>query len=205
MTPYYEHGGITIYHGDCREVLPTLRGDLVFADPPYGVGKAAWDASFPSEWMPLAAECADLALAVTPGIVNILDMPKHIGPQVYRWTLSVRISNALVRSAIGFGNWIPCLVYSRVGESVYACAQDAGEISIKGVMPQHPSPKPMSAMRWFLRRLPGHSVIDPFAGSGTTLVAAKALGMRAIGIEIEERYCEIAAERLAQEVLEFSA
>jgi site-specific DNA-methyltransferase (adenine-specific) len=67
----------------------------------------------------------------------------------------------------------------------------------------HPCPKPLRWMTWAtsLASLPGETVLDPFAGSGTTLLAAKSLGRRAIGIEIEERYCEIAAQRCSQEVL----
>jgi site-specific DNA-methyltransferase (adenine-specific) len=70
-------------------------------------------------------------------------------------------------------------------------------------MPDHPSPKPFAAMRWILSRLPNGDVIDPFMGSGTTLRAAKDLGRKAIGIEIEERYCEIAAKRMSQSVFDF--
>ncbi len=202
MKPYYDDGkGIVIYHGDCREVLPAVKADLVFADPPYGVGKAGWDGEFPTEWLALAAAAAEKSLAITPGIVNLLSVPRVLGEHAYRWAMSVRVVNALVRGAMGFGNWIPCLVYARDGVSIYSCAQDATEIAIRGAMPDHPSPKPIDAMRWFLSRLPGESVVDPFMGSGTTLVAAKERGRRAIGIEIEERYCEIAARRLSQEVL----
>jgi site-specific DNA-methyltransferase (adenine-specific) len=70
----------------------------------------------------------------------------------------------------------------------------------------HPCPKPYSAWRWLLERCSDENtvVLDPFCGSGTTLVAAKDLGLRAIGIEIEEHYCEIAAKRLSQEVLTFA-
>lgn len=71
--------------------------------------------------------------------------------------------------------------------------------------PDHPSPKPLTVMRWLVSRLAAvdQTVIDPFAGSGTTLVAAREQGIRAIGIEREERYCELIVDRLAQDVLDF--
>jgi DNA modification methylase len=68
---------------------------------------------------------------------------------------------------------------------------------------EHPTQKPLSLMKWCLKFVPIGVVVDPFAGSGTTLIAAKELGRRAVGIEIEERYCEIAAKRLSQEVFNF--
>jgi len=202
VKPYYSEDGCTIYHGDCREVLPSLREYVLFADPPYGVGKADWDATFDLDWLAAASDASDV-MAITPGNRGILSMPERVGPQSYRWTLSIRIINALTRGDFGFANWIPCLVYSRPGASIYAEAQDATEIAIRGQMPEHPSPKPFAAMVWILSRLPDGSVIDPFMGSGTTLRAAKDLGRKAIGIEIEEKYCEIAAKRLAQKVFSF--
>ena len=68
----------------------------------------------------------------------------------------------------------------------------------------HPTQKPLALIKWCLRQFPGvETVLDPFMGSGTTLVAARQFGYAAVGIEIEERYCEMAAERLAQGVLDF--
>ena len=183
-------------------MLPTLHETVLFADPPYGVKKAFWDSEFNLDWLPLAAEASEV-MAITPGTRSLLLMPQEVWPQRYRWTLSVRIVNALVRGDFGFANWIACLIYSREETSIYAEAQDATEIAIRGMMPEHPSPKPYDAMRWILSRMPDGGVLDPFMGSGTTLRAAKDLGRRAIGIEIEEKYCEIAAKRLSQEVFSF--
>ena len=69
----------------------------------------------------------------------------------------------------------------------------------------HPSPKPLRLMRWLVKSIDAGTILDPFMGSGTTLRAAKDLGRKAIGVELSERYCEIAAKRLAQEVLPFGA
>jgi site-specific DNA-methyltransferase (adenine-specific) len=199
VKPYYEDAahGIVLYHGDCRDVLPTLeRVDLVLTDPPYGVGKAEWDKAFDTGWMEPAAAVTSGILGVMPGNSNLILLPATIGELAYKWTLSVHVVNALVRGAVGFGNWIPCALYAREVVSIYSCNQDAGRIAISGEMPDHPSPKPIAAMRWLLERIPGELILDPFAGSGTTLVAAKQLGRRAIGVELEERYCEVAAKRL---------
>ena len=202
MQPYYERDGITIYHGDCREVLPTLEPvDLVLTDPPYGVGRAAWDDALPLWWMDDAARLAPV-LGVMPGVPNLLRLPHEIGRLTYRWTLAAHIVNGMTRGAMGYGNWIPCLVYAADSVSIFRQSSDAGRVVIgRDTKPDHPSPKPYEAMRWFVSSLPGGLILDPFMGSGTTLRAAKDLGRRAIGIEIEERYCEIAARRLEQQVL----
>ena len=213
MKPYYESGGITIYHGDWRDVLPSLSAvDLVMTDPPYGVEKQArtyhkrsgvaegWDAEFDTAWM---AEAARLTtrLAVMPGVVNLPRLPLQVGNLSYRWTLVAHVTNGMTRGALGYGNWIPCAVYLADGESAYAQQSDIKDVAVSGPKPEHPSPKPYAAMEWFVSRLPGELVLDPFMGSGTTLLAAKNLGRKAIGSEINEAYCEIAVKRLSQEVL----
>jgi len=285
MKPYYEEpeNGITIYHADCRDVLPTFgddTADLVFADPPYGVGKADWDNEFDLDWMKEAARVAPV-VAVTPGVWNLTRMPETVGAADYRWTLAAHLRNGRGRGALGRGNWIPCVVYSR-DESVkwtrrfrQWCTHnsitaddlsdatetsdmagwwlsdlphraqiptaenwqkirarfdpptgldefvDAADPMVPGVdsasfvvatepMPEHPSPKPLNVMRWMLERIPGYrlssrGILDPFMGSGTTLRAAKDHGRRSIGIEIEERYCEVAVQRLRQEAFDFGS
>ena len=202
MEPYYQDEYTTIYHGDCREMLPSVRPesvDLVLTDPPYGIRKAAWDESFPTYWLEDCARIARRAIGVMPGINNVVSMPQTIPPFEYRWMLSIHLSNGMTRGLMGFGNWIPVVVYGREGVSLYRPQQDAVSCAVSGVMPDHPSPKPLKAMTWAVDRFEGDSVLDPFMGSGTTLLAAKQLGRKAIGIELDERYCYIAAERLAGE------
>lgn len=218
--PYYEDESVTIYHGDCREVLPNIEADaatLVFADPPYGIGKAErtyhgitgpaaeWDADFPLWWMEDAARIAPV-LAVTPGVSNIVLCPPAVGRLRYRWTLSVHVTNGMTRGAMGYGNWIPCLVYAAEGVSLYQQVSDVARVAVTpGAKPAHPSPKPLAAVSWMLSVLPAGVVLDPFMGSGTTCLAAKNLGRHSIGIEVDEQYCEVAAMRLSQEVLNLGA
>jgi DNA modification methylase len=206
VKPYYEHAGITIYHGDCREVLPTLpRADLVLTDPPYGIGR-------------------DGAVKTTGS---------HGGRKAYEfmgWD-DVRPTQAVFEAVLGAGkecviwggNYFADLLPARSGWLVWDKGQRINqsdgelawtsrdcalriftanrvELMLDGAV--HPTQKPWRVIEWCLSLFPdAEVVIDPFMGSGTTLVAAKDLGRRAIGIEIEERYCEIAARRLAQEVL----
>ena len=193
---YYQDDTVTIYHGDCREITG-LWPDVMLTDPPYGVGKAAWDIHV---WPEPPASLK--AAGIIPGVSNIGTAPDGWRHLTYRWTLAAHLTNGMTRGAVGFGNWIPCLLYAADDVSLFAQAQDCASFAVgREVKPDHPSPKPLNVMRWFLSRLPDGLVLDPFMGSGTTLRAAKDLGRKAIGIEIEERYCEIAAKRCAQEVL----
>jgi site-specific DNA-methyltransferase (adenine-specific) len=223
MKPYYEHCGITIFHCDCREILPTLDPvDLVLTDPPYDerthkgarngfAGRSAID------FEPLI----DL-----DGLVTALISLSR------RWVVafcSVEMIGAYANAAgeawVRSGFWrrpngVPQFSGDRPGQP------GEGVAIMHRVGPKrwnggghhafwvsnieqhgriHPTQKPERLISEMLRQFSdeGETILDPFMGSGTTLRAAKDLGRRAIGIEIEERYCEIAARRLAQEVLPF--
>lgn len=201
IAPYWQSddGALVLYHGDAIDLLPRLGplvADVSFCDPPWGVKKAAWDDAFDLRLVEACATATRSVMAVTPGISNLLSLPRSIGGMLYRWSLSIRLMNGRTRGALGFGNWIACPLFARAEASVYARAQDCTDIVIRGHMADHPDPKPIDAMRWILARLPAGLVLDPSAGSGTTLVAAREAGRRAIGIEIDERHCEVAAARL---------
>lgn len=214
MKPYYEQSGVTIYHGDCREVLPLVSADALVTDPPYGVnfaGKATkhttikpggYTTDDSAEIGPEVVRMALLAVqraAVFPGNRNLFNYPA-----------ARDIGSVYCPSGAGIGPWgftcfHPVLFYGSRASNVL---QPSSIISFATVGDTgHPCAKPMPWLMWLvgLISLSGETVLDPFAGSGTTLRAAKNLGRKAIGIEIEERYCELAAERLQQEVLPLEA
>lgn len=200
MMPYYEHAGITIYHGDCRDILPQLPNvDAVITDPPYGCGKTYLDHAFPTEWYSFVK--ASLVIIIT-GSAGLKDSISLVGDDFVD-VIAARNLNGMTKSSIGFGNWLAAVVAKgtpRRGVNTF-------DFIVDGVMPDHPTPKPKQYMQRLVARVTdeGQTVCDPFMGSGTTLVAAKNLGRKAIGIEIEERYCEIAVKRLAQECFDFGS
>jgi site-specific DNA-methyltransferase (adenine-specific) len=213
MKPYYDHSGVTIYHGDCREILADVKADVLVTDPPYGVGfhgkgtkhtkqsggyLRADDAAIGPEVVRVALTMVVRGL-VFPGSRILFDYPRPDD-----------LGGAYCPSGAGRGRWgftcfNPVLFYgtrpNRPGmlPTTFRSFDLADDVD-------HPCPKPMAWMRWAveLSSLPEETTLDPFCGSGTTLRAAKDLGRRAIGIEIEERYCEIAAKRCAQEVLDLA-
>jgi site-specific DNA-methyltransferase (adenine-specific) len=208
--PYYVDGWVTIYHGDCRDVLPQLDFGAIVTDPPYGVNfaytsryadRAGADYEALIAWLAWHVNHTEWAF-VTPGVANIWRWPAADWVLCWHKPGSTRRADLPqpIRPQGGFNEWEPILVYGR--------PRFMHDVYRLGAGPQpdtelHPCPKPLSLFRWLLGGAPAEDVIlDPFMGSGTTLRAAKDLGRRAVGIEIEERYCEIAARRCAQEVLD---
>lgn len=213
MKPYYEEKGITIYHGDCREILPTIEPvDLVCTDPPYGLDwkSTGFQQNFKTDWQ--SAKAWDMKPED-----SLIELIKQKGKQWIIWG-----GNYFAGS---LGDCKAPLVWDKQtgannfadGEMAFTSFQTgtlrifrhqwcgAFKASERGIRNYHPTQKPVELMKWCIQRAECVSVVlDPFMGSGTTLRAAKDLGLRAIGIEIEEKYCEIAAERLRQEVFDFS-
>lgn len=200
MKPYYQHGGITIYHGDCREVLPELsKVDLVLTDPPYAVdGLYGWN--FDVSWIPDFICSISANKCVTPGITNICRWPQP------RWILAWIKSNSMGPNCLSGPKtvsrncWEPILWYG--GYPLWSPTRDIIHSPIVVQPHGHPCPKPLPLFK-SLARMAAGMILDPFMGSGTTLRAAKDLDLPAVGIEIEEKYCEIAAKRLSQQVFQF--
>jgi site-specific DNA-methyltransferase (adenine-specific) len=244
VTPYYQADGITIYHGDCFDILHDLDGiGAVITDPPYSSGgafrgdrtmstvtkyvnsdTAAYRPEFAGDnrdqrsflaWSSLWLNAA--RRATNPGAVlcsfidwrqlPVLSDAVQAGGWTWRnvatwWKPGVR----MVRGS--FSMSAEYVIHATHGptdadhdgavQNVYKCAPVTGDDK------QHIAEKPVDVMRWVLSVVkPKATVLDPFMGSGATLRAAKDCGHPAIGIEVDERYCEIAAKRLAQGVLDF--
>jgi site-specific DNA-methyltransferase (adenine-specific) len=235
MKPYYSEDGITIYHGDCREVLPQLELEAVcITDPPYGIGRTYGDSydDSPEGYWKWFCPCLEMLRSRFPLLAHT-HRSIHAVAYLMAWdwiavwhkpySAGARIGNSPI-----LPHWEPIFLY---GIYKMGCDRDSfpDVISInpepsparvingttcerqsprsKAVAQSsgHPLPKPTALMKFLISRLSYQKEIicDPFAGSGTTLVASKDLGRRAIGIEIEEKYCEIAAKRLAQKVFAF--
>lgn len=243
MNPYYSHAGVTIYHGDCREILPSLQADAVVTDPPYGDTSLAWDVPVggwanllqaPQVWcfgslrffMEHGAEFSSNGWRYAQEIV----WQKHNGSGFHADRFK-RVHELAVH--FYRGEWGS--LYRDVPKTMDATArtvrrkqrpphtghiergsyasEDGGPRLMRSVVSVrschgeavHPTQKPVGILAPLIQfsSRPGGMVLDPFAGSGSTLIAARDAGRSAIGIEIDERYCEIAAKRLAQGVLPF--
>ena len=255
MRPYYEHAGITIYHGDCRDVLsslPSESADLVWTDPPYGhnnndgdlihrreaaLGHLPCDET-PPLGRPIANDGPEEMRIVVDAALN--DCARILkrdccccccccccggGPKpTFAWLAERMDRNGLSffhavvwdKGGLGMGwryrrNYEMVMVAHRHGGKLKwewdgKGPETANVVRIGKVIPSaedHPTPKPKALIAHFLKLhgKPGDLLIDPFMGHGPTLGVARALGLRAIGIEIDESYCEIAAKRLSQDIL----
>jgi DNA modification methylase len=211
IKPYYDHAGITIYHGDCLEILPELgQVDCVITDPPYGYSySSSWGASWKNTVIKNddSTFVRDKVLSLIPEIPWACFGSWRVRPPKETKTVLVWDKGP----ASGMGDlsipWKCSFELICIGGVGWYGKRDEGVLRGHVVPPsepagrRHPNEKPVSLIAALLRKAPYGIVFDPFMGSGTTLRAAKDLGRRAIGIEIEERYCEIAAKRLSQEVL----
>jgi site-specific DNA-methyltransferase (adenine-specific) len=206
--PYYSDDAVTIYHGDCIEIMPELDFDVIVSDPPYGINYEGYNHGKVAGDHDTEAVAAMIAAAHgTPAVLTGANHFAYLLPTVGAWSCwDKRTSESADRM---FGSPFELIWASgddRAGKMyriMHGGLVNADAANIKRV---HPTQKPVTLMCRLLADWAADGVIlDPFMGSGTTLRAAKDLGRKAIGIEIEEKYCEIAAKRMAQGVLDFGA
>jgi site-specific DNA-methyltransferase (adenine-specific) len=204
-TPYYDRDGITIYCGDALEILPELeRIDAVVTDPPFGI---SWKPRINHQDSPWKDTLRPNIRPFLIGKSNCVWGGQYFADQLpfseawFIWLKRPQGFEGDQRSyAVCEMAWTDYGCKPQVRTHVWDGGKRSGDPSNRAFL--HPAQKPLEVMRWCIEMAPyAGSILDPFMGSGTTLRAAKDLGRRAIGIEIEEKYCEIAVKRLAQEVL----
>lgn len=213
MKPYYEEDGITIIHGDCAEVMPSLDPvDIVLTDPPYGMEyqsgyrigkpppKIRGDDTFLSGLVVEAVSLARCAAYVFCRWDNLIAGDLVKPTSVLAWVKNNWSAGDLNHAhgrqweAICFYPGSNHVFHSRIPDVIYddRVASDS-----------HGTVKPVGLLKRLIAANEGDVVLDPFMGTGTTLRAAKDVGRKAIGIEVEERYCEIAAKRCSQGVFDW--
>jgi site-specific DNA-methyltransferase (adenine-specific) len=220
VKPYYADDSVTLFHGDCREVTAWLEADVLVTDPPYGISWTAKKGGYKgagsqvdlrnvvagdedtavrdwvlAQWSPRPAIVFGSWRAPRPDLTRhrLIWHKKGQAPGPANAAFMSQDEEIYVLGS-GFRASSPPL------RSVIATSEARSlEVATIG----HPTPKPVNLMETLIDRCPSGLLADPFAGSGSTLVAAKQLGRKAIGVELEERYCEIIAKRLAQGVLDF--
>ena len=216
--PYYSDDFVTLYHGDCREVAEWLDADVLVTDPPYGIewrlGGLHRLRSVRSSAMPSIA--GDESTEVRDDVLDVWGGRPAVVFGTWRKPRPSGATHRLIWHKAGRKPGIAPAPWFPNDEEIYLIGSGWVGSPPRGTVittteqrdraPRevgHPTPKPIDLMEALIERCPPGTIADPFAGSGSTLVAAKRLGRRAIGVELEERYCEIAAKRLAQGVLDF--
>ena len=211
MKPYYQDDYVTLYHGDCREILPGLpMADIVLTDPPYGIGETAGKNKSRSK----VARARDYGnydwdnKTVSQRLMHdVIDAGEYaciFGGNYYTMPPS---SAWLVWDKQNTGDFADC----ELAWTNYGCAVRIKRHLWNGMLRKgrerryHPTQKPLDVIIWCISLCPGEpqTILDPFAGSCTTGRAAKDLGRKCVCIEMEEKYCEIGAKRMAQEVFDF--
>jgi len=224
VKPYYIAEGIQIFNGDCREILPSLGAvDSVITDPVWpNSSKELIGSDRPG---PLMAEMCEVLPKSERLIVHLgcdsdprfLCSIPHSFPFLkicwLRYACPTRKGRNLYGADVAyvFGKYPQSRPGRRVISGEYCSTKPNVRRMIvtkhkewgKPVPGEHPTPRRLQHLRWLVSKWAEGMILDPFCGSGTTLLAAKLNGLPAIGIEMDERWCEISANRLAQKVLEF--
>lgn len=213
MKPYYQDKWVTIYHGDCREILPQLnKVDLVLTDPPYGIGIDGSKESIQNgvqirkeyefmEWDRVIPDESLFKMVIEKGINQVIFGANYFNEYLEQghkgWIIWDKGQRDLTMSDCE-------IIYTSFDKPTRIITEHRAKLWAEN--PQHPTQKPDELISKIIENYlhPADTILDPFLGSGTTCFCAKKLCRKCIGIEIEEKYCEIAANRCRQDVMEFN-
>jgi site-specific DNA-methyltransferase (adenine-specific) len=216
MSIYYQDDLVTLYHGDCLQQLEWLTANVLVTDPPYGQAyKSAMDRGSRTDWHEVIA--GDNDTVARDAALNLWGNEKA-GLVFGTW----KVAKPMQTKQTVIWDKTPCgfmgdlaIPFGSAHEEIYCIGKlgwtgkrEASIINAQMLMsgdksrPDHPTPKPIGLMERLIEKTIG-IIADPFAGSGATLVAARNLGRKSVGIELEEKYCEIIAKRLSQQAFDF--
>ncbi len=210
-TPYYEDDLVTLYHGNALEIDAWCAAQALVTDPPYGI---AYRSNAMRQATTARSIEGDLDTSARDEVLHIWGDAPALVFGTWRIERPAATRQVLIwdtKGALGMGAmdlpWKPSHQEIYVLGRGFTGRRDTDVLTVAPVQAMaangrvHPHEKPVALMGALIRKCPPGVIADPFAGSGSTLVAAKAEGRRAIGVELDERYCEIAAKRLAQDTL----
>lgn len=212
MSAYYQDQFVTLYHGDSRDHTEWLTADVLLTDPPYGV---AYNSGFASDTMARSIQ-GDADTSIRDWALEAWGTKPALVFGSWKPPRPASTHTRLIwdtKGALGMGDlsvpWKPSDQEIYVIGKGFKGNRDSNVLSCAPVQSMakngrlHPHQKPIALLERLLDKCPPGVVADPFAGSGSTLVAASNMGRMAIGVEVEERYCEMLAGRLAQGALDF--
>jgi len=207
--PYYQDDLVTLYHGDCLEVAEWLTADVLVTDPPYGMGYYSGRRKADDRI------AGDQSLGIREAALALWDDRPALVFGTWKQPRPANVRQLIVwdkRGGAGFSGDLN-MPWADITEEIYVLGNGwvGGRVpaiySIPTLpsmnRPDHPTPKPVTLMGHLIEKCPLGTIADPFAGSGATLIAARNAGRQSIGVELEERYCELIAKRLSQQAFDF--
>jgi site-specific DNA-methyltransferase (adenine-specific) len=211
MKPYYQDDLITLYHGDCLEITDWLDADVLVTDPPYGMSYKS------GRKKTLTAIEGDKDLNVRDKSLTAWGTKPAIVFGTWKVERPANVRQLIVwdkRGGAGFSGDL-MMPWADITEEIYVFGSGWLGPRVPAIYsiptlpannrPEHPTPKPVGLMEELMSHIPNDWIIaDPFAGSGATLLAARNLGRKVIGVELEEKYCELIAKRASQSAFDFS-
>lgn len=214
MSIYYQDEHVTLYHGDCLEITQWLDADVLVTDPPYGMAYISNASKYKG---PSDAIANDDSVELRDLVLRLWGDRSALAFGTWKVARPQNVKQLIIwdkGDSPGMGDLT--IPWGPSHEEIYVLGDSSGFTGKRGgavirantlspsdnQRPDHPTPKPIGLMERLIEKTVG-TIADPFAGSGATLIAARNLGRKAIGVELEEKYCEIIAKRLSQQAFNF--